>query len=218
MSADTETSSGTVSRAGTSTLLGPTMALVGATAGWFALGAYAAQGLPVAWGWLFLVAAISCLFGLGVAVKRSEGAAVAVLFGFGGLLGAALSPTIAYYASGNPQTLVWAAAATGLFVAGFGAGGYATRRDLSGLSRILLWALVALILFGVVLIFVQIPGGAVIYAVAGLVIFAGLTSLDFQRLRRSEDVRTAPLLAASIFLEILNVFQLFLALFQGDER
>jgi modulator of FtsH protease len=194
------------------------MALVGATAGLFALGAYAARELPAAWGWLFLVAAIICLFGLSVAVKRSEGAAVAVLFGFGALFGAALSPTIAYYASANPQNLVWAAAATGLFVAGFGAAGYATRRDLSGLARVLLWALVALIAFGVVLIFVQIPGGAVIYAVVGLVIFAGLTSLDFQRLRRSEDIRTAPLLAASIFLDIFNVFHLFLTLFQGDGR
>jgi FtsH-binding integral membrane protein len=67
-----------------------------------------------------------------------------------------------------------------------------------------------------VLVFVQIPGGAVIYAVAGLVIFAGLTLFDFQRLRTSNDIRTAPLLAASIFLDILNVFLLFLSLFSGD--
>jgi uncharacterized protein len=33
---------------------------------------------------------------------------------------------------------------------------------------------------------------------------------SFQRLRRSQDVRTAPLLAASIFLDILNVFLLLL--------
>ena len=43
-------------------------------------------------------------------------------------------------------------------------------------------------------------------------IFAGLTAFDFQRLRRSQDIRTAPLLAASIFLDILNVFQFFLSL------
>jgi FtsH-binding integral membrane protein len=66
-----------------------------------------------------------------------------------------------------------------------------------------------------VLIFVEIPGGALIYAVSGLVIFAGLTAFDFQRLRREKDLRTAPLLAASIFLDVLNVFLLFLSL-SGD--
>jgi hypothetical protein len=65
---------------------------------------------------------------------------------------------------------------------------------------------------------VQIPGGAVIYAIVGLVIFAGLTAFDFQRLRRSQDLRTAPLLAASIFLDLLNVFQLFLLLFGREDQ
>ena len=67
------------------------------------------------------------------------------------------------------------------------------------------------------LVFVQIPGGALIYAVAGLVIFAGLTMFDFQRLRRNKDIRTAPLLAASIFLDVLNVFLLFLSLLSRGE-
>jgi modulator of FtsH protease len=73
------------------------------------------------------------------------------------------------------------------------------------------WALLGLILFGVVAIFAQVPNGSLLYDVFGLVIFAGLTSFDFQRLRRTKDIRTAPLLAASIFLDILNVFLLFLS-------
>ena len=47
-------------------------------------------------------------------------------------------------------------------------------------------------------------------------IFAGLTAYDFQRLRRTQDIRAAPLLAASIFLDILNVFLLLLSLFGRD--
>jgi len=66
---------------------------------------------------------------------------------------------------------------------------------------------------GVVLIFVHIPAGAVIYSILGLLIFAGLTMADFQRLRRSTDLNSAPLIAASIFLDAVNVFQLFLPLF-----
>jgi modulator of FtsH protease len=42
--------------------------------------------------------------------------------------------------------------------------------------------------------------------------------VDFQRLRRSSDVSSAPLLAASIFLDIRNVFLLFLRIFRGSNR
>jgi modulator of FtsH protease len=55
-----------------------------------------------------------------------------------------------------------------------------------------------------------------IYAVVGLVIFAGLALFDFQRLRQTQDIRTAPLLAASIFLDVLNVFLLFLSILGRD--
>jgi len=118
-----------------------------------------------------------------------------------------------YYASTNPQVLWQAGGATALFIAGFGSYGYATRRDLSAVARYFFWALIALIVFGIVLIFVQIPNGELIYAILGLVIFAGLTAYDFQRLRRAQDIRSAPLLAASIFLDALNVFLLLLSIF-----
>jgi uncharacterized protein len=68
-----------------------------------------------------------------------------------------------------------------------------------------------------VLIFVNIPGGALIYSVLGLVIFAGFTMFDFQRIRRSRDISSAPLLAASIFLDILNVFLFFLQIFSREQ-
>ena len=42
---------------------------------------------------------------------------------------------------------------------------------------------------------------------------AGLTMFDFQRLRRSKDLATAPIMAASIFLDALNVFLFFLQIF-----
>jgi modulator of FtsH protease len=131
-------------------------------------------------------------------------------------MGLATAPTLAYYAGTDPQALWQAGGATALFIAGFGAFGYATRRDLSAIARVCFWALIALILFGIVLIFVQIPNGSLVYAILGLVIFAGLTAFDFQRLRRTQDIRAAPLLAASIFLDVLNVFLLFLQLFGRD--
>jgi modulator of FtsH protease len=71
-------------------------------------------------------------------------------------------------------------------------------------------------MFGVVTIFVDIPGASLTYSVLGLVIFAGLTMSDFQRLRRKKDIDSAPLMAASIFLDALNVFQFFLQIFSRN--
>ncbi|MBV8431805.1 MAG: Bax inhibitor-1 family protein, partial [Solirubrobacterales bacterium] len=98
-----------------------------------------------------------------------------------------------------------------------GAYGYATRRDLSGWARGLFWALLALILFGLVTIFVSIPNSHIIYAVLGLVIFGGYTIFDFNRLRRA-DMRSAVPIAASIFLDIFNIFLLLLELFGGERN
>ena len=64
-----------------------------------------------------------------------------------------------------------------------------------------------------VTIFTQIPNGALIYSVLGLVIFAVLTVVDFQRLRTAGRGASAPMMAASIFLDALNVFLFFLNVF-----
>jgi modulator of FtsH protease len=194
-------------------LFGQTMGLVAVTAGLFAVGAYLGRDMSSGAGWLWFLAAFGCLLGMNFAIQRSEQLAIALLFGFGVLVGLGTAPTIAYYASTDPQAVWQAGGATALFIAGFGAAGYATRRDLQPLARGLFWALIALIVFGLVTIFVRIPNGALIYAVLGLVIFAGFTMIDFQRLRRGRDMRVAPLLAAAIFLDILNVFLFFLSIF-----
>jgi modulator of FtsH protease len=208
-----ETVDRAVTRDESRALFAQTMGLVAVTAGLFAVGAYLGRNMSYGVGWLWFIAAFGCLLGLNVAIQRSEQLAIGLLFGFGVLIGLGTAPTIAYYASTNPQAVWQAGGATALFIAGFGAAGYATRRDLQPLARVLFWALLALIVFGIVTIFVRIPNGSLIYAVLGLVIFAGFTLVDFQRLRRSKDIRVAPLLAASIFLDILNVFLLFLSIF-----
>ena len=217
MTSTTAAAPASLSRDEAGGLLGQTMALVAVTAGFFALGAYAGRDTSGGWAILWFVAAFAALLAMNAAARRSEQLAVGLLFGFGLLLGLAVAPAVGDYLGADPQAVWEAGGATALFIAGCGAAGYATRRDLSALARYLLWALVALIVFGIVLVFVQIPGGALVYAVAGLVIFAGLTLYDFQRLRRTDDIRSAPLLAASIFLDVLNVFFLFLSIFSRSE-
>ena len=208
-----ETKGGLVRSGDTQTLFAQTMGLVAATAGLFALGAYLGRSLSYGVGFILFLVALGCLIAMRFAVQRSVSSAVVLLFAFGLLVGLATAPTLQYYSNTNPEALWQAGGATALFMLGLGAVGYATRRDLSVLARGCFWALLVLILFGVVLIFVQIPSGALVYSVAGLVIFAGLTAFDFQRLRRSRNLDSAPLLAASIFLDALNVFLFFLNIF-----
>jgi modulator of FtsH protease len=199
------------------TLFAQTMGYVAATAALFALGAYLGRNLAGGVGIIAFIAAFAALIGMQFAARRSPQLTIVLLGAFGLLIGVAVAPVLAVYASMDPQALWQAGGATALFIAGFGAAGYATRRDLSALARVAFWALLALIVFGIVLIFVHIPGGALIYSVLGLVIFAVFTMADFQRLRRSKDIRTAPLLAASIFLDILNVFLFFLQIFSREQ-
>jgi FtsH-binding integral membrane protein len=209
---------GTTARGEAHTLFSQTMGYVAVTAALFAAGAWLGRDLTGGVGIVAFIAAIAALLGMRFAAKRSVPLTIGLLAAFGLLIGLAVAPTISYYGSMDPRALWEAGGATALFIAGFGAAGYATRRDLAPLARVCFWALVALIVFGIVAIFINIPGSGLVYSVLGLVIFAGFTMFDFQRLRTNADVNSAPLLAASIFLDVLNVFLFFLEIFSGQER
>ena len=209
---------GTAERGQAHALFAQTMSYVAVTAAIFALGAWLGRNLSGGVGIVAFIAAFAVLFGMRFAAKRSPQTTVWLLGAFGLLIGLAVAPTVAYYGSMDPRALWEAGGATALFIAAFGSAGYATRRDLTALARASFWALLVLIVVGIVLIFVNIPGADLAYSVLGLVIFAGFTMFDFQRLRRNTDTVAAPLLAASIFLDILNVFLFFLEIFSGGER
>jgi FtsH-binding integral membrane protein len=198
-------------------VFGQVMGLVAVTVGFFAAGAYLGRNLTGGTGLILIIAALGCAFGLNIAARRSERLAIVLLFSLGLLLGMAVGPLLAAYASSDPAALWQSGGATALFVGGLGAYGYATRRDLSSWARTLFWALLALIVFGVVLIFVNIPGGYLIYSVLGLVIFGAYTIFDFNRLRRADMSSSVPI-AASIFLDIVNVFLFMLSLLGGGRR
>ena len=207
-----------LTRDATRELLGQVMGLVALTVGCTALGAYVGRDLGGGAGILFFVGAFACIFGLNAAASRgNEQLAVGLLFGLGLLLGLAVAPVLNEYAKADPAALWQAAGATALFVAGCGAYGYATRRDLSSWARGLFWALLALIVFGIVAIFVAIPNANLIYAVAGLGIFGAYTIFDFNRLRRAGQDQAVPI-AASIFLDVFNIFLLLLTLFGGEKE
>jgi modulator of FtsH protease len=209
------TRTGPITRDRTREVFGQVMGLVALTVGCTALGAYIGRNLSGGAGIAFYIVGIGCIIGLNVATSRGrEQLAIGLLFGLGLSLGLATGPVLAIYARAEPSALWQAAGATAAFVAAMGSYGWATRRDLSTWARGLFWALLGLIGFGIVGIFVAIPHGHIIYGVLGLVVFGAFTIFDFNRLRRASMASAVPI-AAGIFLDIFNVFLFMLQLFGG---
>ena len=112
--------------------------------------------------------------------------------------------------------------------AGFGAlslWGYTTQKDLSGWGSFLIMGVIGLIVAMVINMFLQSP--AMMYAISfiGVLIFAGLTAYDTQRLKQqyaqlrgTEFAGKAIILGAlSLYLDFINMFQ-FLLSFMGQRE
>jgi len=208
----------TVTRDQARAVFGQVMGLVALTLGTTALGAYITRNMTGSSGILFMLGAFACVFGLRFAsVRGREQLAIGLLFGVGLLLGMAFGPILAYYAKAQPSALWQAAGCTAGFVAALGSYGYATRRDLSSWARTLFWALIGLIAFGIVTLFISIPNSNIIYCLGGLAIFGAFTIFDFNRLRRA-NMASSVMIAAGIFLDVFNIFLFFLSLFGGGNR
>jgi FtsH-binding integral membrane protein len=197
----------------TPALFGRVMALVAVTVGFATLGVWVARDSGGAAWFIAWLLAIGCLIGLNVVNARGNtGLAVLLLLAFGLLMGASVATTVNYYAATDPTAVRQAFGATALFVGALGCGGYAVRRDLSFLYRVLFWLLLGLIVASIVLIFVRIPAAYTVWSLFGLVVFGLYTIVDFNRLRHGGTEEAVPL-AAGIFLDVLNIFLLFLRLF-----
>ncbi|MGH2842158.1 MAG: Bax inhibitor-1/YccA family protein [Solirubrobacteraceae bacterium] len=198
------------------TVFGHVMGLVACALAFSALGAYIARNWVGGGGIILFLGAFACIFGLQSAARRGhEQLATALLFGMGLLLGMAVAPILVYYAKADPGVVYQAAGSTALFVGLLGSIGYSTRRDLSRMVRPLMIGFIAVFAFGLIALFVAIPGANIIYCALMLVVFGGFTLFDFNRLASNPRYGSAVPIAASIFLDIFNVFLLLLSLFGG---
>lgn len=154
-----------------------------------------------------------------LAVRVSTGAAALMFFAYAALTGVTFSTLfLVYTASSIAGTFfVTAGAFAGLSV--FGA---ATKRDLSAVGRFALFAIVGVILASLVNMFLRSSGLDWLITVVGVVLFAGLTAYDTQRLkalfRTSGTGANLPLVGAlTLYLDFINMF-LFLLRILGDRR
>jgi FtsH-binding integral membrane protein len=150
------------------------------------------------------------------------GTASLLFYVYSGLMGLMLSSVFLVY-TGQSITRVFFITA-----ASFGAlslYGYTTQRDLSPIGSFLIMGLFGLILASIVNIFLASSAMSFVISVVGVLIFAGLTAYDTQRIKEMYDVnddgtiagRKAVMGALTLYLDFINMFLMLLRLF-GDRR
>jgi uncharacterized protein len=148
--------------------------------------------------------------------------ALALFMVYAALLGAALTSIFVVYTGGSITRVFFVSAAS------FGAlslYGYTTQRDLSPIGSFLIMGLFGLLIAMVVNIFLKSSGLDFIISAAGVLIFAGLTAWDTQKIKEMYDVnddgtiggRKAVMGALTLYLDFINLFLMLLRL-MGDRR
>jgi FtsH-binding integral membrane protein len=154
--------------------------------------------------------------------RLSAGMALTLFFVYAGLLGLSLASIFLIY-TGQSITRVFFISA-----ASFGAlslWGYTTRRDLSGMGSFMFMGLIGIIIASLVNIFLHSTGLDWAISVIGVIVFAGLTGWDTQRIKEMYSPqddgtvagRKAVMGALSLYLDFINLFLMMLRLF-GDRR
>ena len=173
--------------------------------------------------WVVILAPLALVFFLSFRIdKMSVGAAQATFWIYAALLGVSLSILFAAYTAASITQVFFISAAT------FGAmslWGYTTKRDLTGMGSFLIMGLFGLIIASIVNIFLGSSALQFAISVIGVLIFAGLTAYDTQRIKElyyeADDVavagRKAIMGALTLYLDFINLF-MFLLQFMGDRR
>jgi FtsH-binding integral membrane protein len=174
--------------------------------------------------WLVILSPLAFIFVLSMGVERLRPASAQLLFWlFAALVGVSLSSIFLIYTHTSITRIFFITAAT------FGAlslWGYTTQRDLTGFGSFLLMGVVGIVLASLVNIFVHSSMLQWIVSVVGVLVFAGLTAWDTQRLKNEYIYavmdgeamqRSAIMGALSLYLDFINLFTLLLQLL-GDRE
>jgi FtsH-binding integral membrane protein len=155
-----------------------------------------------------------------LAIRVSTGAAALMFFAYAALTGVTFSTLFLVYTSSSIAATFFVTAGTFGALSAFGA---ATKRDLSAVGRFGLFALVGIILASLVNMFLQSSGLQWVITFAGVLLFAGLTAYDTQRLRAlfasGETSANLPLVGAlTLYLDFINMFLFLLRIFGNRRR
>ncbi|HVL21755.1 MAG TPA: Bax inhibitor-1/YccA family protein, partial [Amaricoccus sp.] len=170
--------------------------------------------------WVVALAPLAFIFFFSFRMDRMSAAtARATFFAFAAVMGASLSTLLIRYTGASVVQVFFITAAS------FGAlslYGYTTSRSLSAMGSFLMMGLIGLLIVMLVNIFLQSPALQFAISALGVLIFAGLTAYDTQKLKEmyiygdydGEAAAKASIFGAlTLYLDFINMFQFLLALF-----
>ena len=173
--------------------------------------------------WVVILAPLAAVMFLSFRIQSMSVAAAQTTFWvYAGLVGLSLSTIfLVYTGTSITQTFFATAAAFG----GLSLYGYTTRRDLSAFGSFLIMGVIGLLIAMLLNFFLQSSALAFAISAIGVLVFAGLTAYDTQKIKEMyfegdvADVagRKAIMGALQLYLDFINLF-MFLLQFMGDRR
>ncbi|MFZ1469654.1 MAG: Bax inhibitor-1/YccA family protein [Paracoccaceae bacterium] len=176
--------------------------------------------------WVVMLAPLAMVFAFGALLNRMSAASAQLYFYvYAALMGLSLSSIFLVFTGASIASTFLV---TSISFASLSIWGYVTKRDLSGMGTFLLMGLVGLIVAMVVNMFLQSEGLAFAIPFIGVLIFAGLTAYDTQRIKLTyvehaaamdqEWLGKAAIMGAlSLYLDFINLF-MFLLQFLGNRE
>src|SRR3954462_11174353 len=172
---------------------------------------------------VLLLGTLGLVFFISFRINRLQYTTAMTLFMlYAALLGVTLSSIFLAYTGASITRVFFISAAS------FGAlslYGYTTQRDLSAMGSFLVMGLIGLMIAMLVNLFLKSTGLDFVISAAGVLIFAGLTAWDTQKIKERYDPmedgtvvgRKAVMGALTLYLDFINLF-LFMLRFLGDRR
>jgi FtsH-binding integral membrane protein len=192
----------------------------GAITGMTPLGQFLFGGMFM---WVVIFAPLAMVFFLSFRINSLDaGTARLLFFIYAGILGISLATIFIAYTQASIARVFFISAAA------FGAlslYGYTTKRDLSAMGAFMIMGLIGIIIASLVNLFLKSSGLDFAISVIGVLVFAGLTAWDTQKIKSMYDAsddsqsagRKAVMGALSLYLDFINLFLMLLRLF-GDRR
>lgn len=201
-------------------LIAKVMCLLSLTIATAGVGAYVGRNLT---GWLPAIGLL-ILSIIGMFIVRSAGggfAATGLLMGWGFINGMMLGPFISFaVAQEGPGIVLQALTGTTAVMLGTGIFAMVTGIDFSFLAPVLLIALLALIVVGLIGMFVRFSRTVnLAYSVIGMVVFSGFFLFHFFRMSRSENTWDRAVdMTISLYLTFANFFTYLLSFLMNTRR
>lgn len=187
----------------------------------FANSGLAAQVLTTPLRWVIMLAPLGFVFAMSLGANRMATSTLQALFwGFCAVMGLSLSSIFLVFTASSIASTFFATA--GAF-AGLSLYGYTTKKSLSGMGSFMVMGLIGILIAMLINIFLQSTALQLAISILGVVIFAGLTAWDTQRLKQEYYMlqgtqfagKAVVLGALTLYLDFINMFQ-FLLSFLGN--